>query len=470
MTNQKKKLNFSLNKSYKYGFILKHKTEKFPQGLTKKQIILLSLKKLESFFILEFRLKAFKKWQQLQIPNWANLILKEIDFKKIIIYIKTKEKHNVNLKNKFKLTFQKLGLNITSNIALDFVFDSLSVLTTLKTTLAKQGIIFCSITEAIQCYPNLIKLFLGTIVTPGDNFFTALNSAAFSDGSFCYIPQNTTCSINLSTYFRINNQDIGQFERTLIIVEKNGFVHYIEGCTASKTVKNQLHAAIVELITFKKAQLKYSTIQNWYSGNSNGLGGIYNFVTKRGLLLGIKSTISWVQIETGSAITWKYPSCILVGTSTLGEFYSISLTKNYQQVDTGTKMIHLGSYTKSKIIVKGISCGFSTNSYRGLVKITKNAQYSRNFSQCDSFLLGSTSIASTYPYIISSNSTSIIEHEAKISKVGDDQLFYLVQRGINIEEAINLLISGFCKKILLLLPMEYALEANNLLNLKLTEI
>ena len=354
-----------------------------------------------------------------------------------------------------------------SNVAVDAVFDSISIATTYKEKLAKSGVIFCSISEAIEFYPDLIDKFLGTVISSGDNFFASLNSAVFSDGSFCYIPQNIKCPLELSTYFRINDKDSGQFERTLIIAEKNSSVNYLEGCTAPQFSENQLHAAIVELIAFDNAQIKYSTVQNWYSGDEKGNGGIYNFVTKRGLCIGKNSNISWTQVETGSSITWKYPSCLLIGNNSSGEFYSVALTNNFQQADTGTKMIHLGKETKSKIISKGISCGNSKNSYRGLVKIGSNASLSRNFSQCDSFLIGSSSSACTYPYLDVWNSTSTIEHEAKISKVSEDQLFYLVQRGINVENALSLLISGFCKDVFTMLPMEFATEADKLLSLKL---
>jgi len=352
-------------------------------------------------------------------------------------------------------------------VAIDAVFDSVSIATTFQEKLAKSGVIFCSISEAIQCYPNLVKKFLGSVVSPSDNFFAALNSAVFTDGSFCYIPQNVDCPLELSTYFRINDKESGQFERTLIIAEKNSSLSYLEGCTAPQFSENQLHAAIVELIAFENARIQYSTVQNWYSGNEKGLGGIYNFVTKRGLCIGKNSKISWTQVETGSAITWKYPSCLLVGENSSGEFSSVALTNNYQQADTGTKMIHLGKKTKSKILSKGISCGFSQNCYRGLVKITSNAFYSRNFSQCDSFLLGSNSTACTYPYLEIRNSTALVEHEAKISKVSEEQLFYLLQRGISIEKSVSLLISGFCKDVFTKLPMEFAMEAEKLLSLKL---
>lgn len=475
--NKNNNLQSLTKKYYKYGFKTKIKNESFPKGLTEKIIKYLSKKKKEPLFILNFRLNAYKKWKQMSLPNWSNLNIKSLNFNNIIYY--SIPKQNKKLKNiidpKIIQTFDKLGIlqkTINSNkidVAIDIVFDSVSIITTYREKLAKYGIIFCSISEAIQYYPNLVKKFLGTVISSNDNFFAALNSSIFSDGSFCYIPQNIICPLELSTYFRINNQNSGQFERTLIILEKNSVLNYLEGCTASESKEYQLHAANVELITYKNAKLKYSTIQNWYSGNKNGLGGIYNFVTKRGLALGNLSSISWVQVETGSAITWKYPSCILLGKYTLGEFYSISLTNNYQQVDTGTKMLHIGKYSKSKIIVKGISSDYSKNSYRGLVKIAATALYSRNFSQCDSFLLGSNSLACTYPYLEINNSTSYIEHEAKISKIGEEQLFYLLQRGITLEIAISLLVSGFCNDILLLLPLEYITEANKILSLKISE-
>eukprot|EP01041_Mallomonas_annulata_P000028 gene28-31_t len=412
----------------------------------------------------------------MKFPEWANLSIKKIDFEKLTYYSSPKKKKQLNSLNEVDpeilKTFEKLGISLDeqkklSNVAVDAVFDSVSIATTFKEKLSKHGVIFCSISEAIEFYPELIKKFLGTVISPSDNFFGALNSAVFSDGSFCYIPQNVTCPLELSTYFRINDKESGQFERTLIIAEKNSSVNYLEGCTAPQFSENQLHAAIVELIAFENAKIKYSTVQNWYSGDEFGKGGIYNFVTKRGLCIGKNANISWTQVETGSSITWKYPSCLLVGTNSSGEFYSVALTNNYQQADTGTKMIHLGKKTKSKIISKGISCGNSKNAYRGLVKISSNAAYSRNFSQCDSFLIGSLSTASTYPYLDIWNSTSIVEHEAKISKVSEEQLFYLMQRGISIEQAISLLISGFCKDVFTKLPMEFATEADKLLSLKL---
>ena len=480
MNENKTKTNLEikqvLNEPYKYGFQTKIETEIFPVGLNENIVKLISEKKEEPSFMLNFRIKAYQKWKKMIMPNWANLKINEINYDNITYYSIPKKKKQLNsleeVDPEILKTFEKLGISLDeqkklSNVAVDAVFDSVSIATTYKEKLAKSGVIFCSISEAIKFYPNLIQKFLGTVVGAGDNFYAALNSSVFSDGSFCYVPQNTICPLELSTYFRINDKDSGQFERTLIIAEKNSSVNYLEGCTAPQYSENQLHAAIVELISFENAKIKYSTVQNWYSGNEEGIGGIYNFVTKRGLCIGKNSTISWTQVETGSSITWKYPSCILLGENSVGEFYSVALTNNYQQADTGTKMIHLGQKTKSKIISKGISCGFSKNSYRGLVKILKQAQFSRNFSQCDSFLIGSTSEASTYPYLDISNSTSIVEHEATVSKISEEQLFYLMQRGLTTEQAVSLLISGFCKDVFNMLPMEFASEADKLLALKL---
>jgi Fe-S cluster assembly protein SufB len=480
MSDLKNKTSFKirevLSQPYKYGFSTKIETERFPAGLDEKTIHLISEKKSEPQFIRNFRLKAYSKWRRMQLPNWANLDVRPINFEKLSYYSIPKQKPSLgslhDVDPEILLTFKKLGISLDeqkklANVAIDAVFDSVSISTTYKEKLAKAGVVFCSISEAIQHYPRLIEKFLGSVVSSGDNFFASLNSAVFTDGSFCYIPKNIKCPLELSTYFRINDKNAGQFERTLIIAEKNSQVSYLEGCTAPKFSENQLHAAIVELIAFENADIKYSTVQNWYSGDKNGLGGIYNFVTKRGLCIGANSKISWTQVETGSAITWKYPSCLLLGSRAAGEFYSIALTNNYQQADTGTKMIHIGENTTSKIISKGISCGFSKNSYRGLVKIGLNASSSRNFSQCDSFLLGSNSQACTYPYLDVWNSASIIEHEAKISKISEDQLFYLTQRGISVDQAVSLLINGFCKDVITKLPMEFASEADKLLLLKL---
>ena len=465
-----------LNQPYKYGFNTEIETEDFPKGINEEIIKLIHNKKNEPTFMLDFRLKAFSKWIKMIQPEWANLEIANIDYQEIMYYSIPKQKKKLDsldeVDPEILKTFEKLGISLDeqkklSNVAVDAVFDSVSIGTTYKEKLAKSGVIFCSISDAISDYPELVKQFLGTVISAGDNFFASLNSAVFSDGSFCYIPKNTKCPLELSTYFRINDKEAGQFERTLIIAEKNSSVNYLEGCTAPQYSENQLHAAIVELIAFDNAHIKYSTVQNWYSGDENGIGGVYNFVTKRGLCIGKNAHISWTQVETGSSITWKYPSCILIGNESSGEFYSVALTNNYQQADTGTKMIHLGEKTKSKIISKGISCGNSKNAYRGLVKVGSNANFSRNFSQCDSFLIGSSSQASTYPYIDIWNSNSIIEHEATISKINEDQLFYLMQRGITIEQSISLLISGFCKDVFTMLPMEFAAEADKLLALKL---
>ena len=480
MSDKKNQTNFEINQvinqPYKYGFTTKISNEKFPSGISEEIVSLISEKKEEPDFLKNFRLKAYKKWKTMEFPTWANLKVNEIDYNGITYYSVPKQKKQLNsleeVDPEILKTFEKLGISLSeqkklSNVAVDAVFDSVSIATTYKEKLAKSGVIFCSISDAVLYYPKLVKKFLGTVVPPGDNFFGALNSAVFSDGSFCYIPQNVACPLELSTYFRINDKDSGQFERTLIIAEKNSSVNYLEGCTAPQFSENQLHAAIVELIAFENANIKYSTVQNWYSGDEKGVGGIYNFVTKRGLCIGKNSKISWTQVETGSSITWKYPSCVLLGKNSSGEFYSVALTNNFQQADTGTKMIHLAEKTTSKIISKGISCGNSKNSYRGLVKIGLNANSSRNFSQCDSFLIGANSLACTYPYLDIWNPNSIIEHEAKISKVSEEQLFYLVQRGISVENSVSLLISGFCKDVFTMLPMEFATEADKLLSLKL---
>ena len=461
---------------YKYGFTTKIETESIKPGLNEDVIRLISSKKNEPEFMLYFRLKAYKKWQTMKAPNWAELDYPEINYNDIVFYSAPKKKKKLNsldeVDPELLKTFEKLGISLDeqkklTNVAVDVVFDSVSIATTFKDELAKSGVIFCPISEAIELYPELIKKYLGSIVPIGDNYFTALNSAVFTDGSFCYIPKGVTCPLELSTYFRINDEQSGQFERTLIIAEESSSVSYLEGCTAPQFDTNQLHAAVVELIALDDAQIKYSTVQNWYAGDENGIGGIYNFVTKRGICSGKNSKISWTQVETGSAITWKYPSCILIGDNSQGEFYSVALTNNYQQADTGTKMIHIGKNTKSNIISKGISAGHSKNSYRGLVKINPKASSSRNYSQCDSLLIGNESQANTFPYIQVQNSTAKIEHEASTSKIGEDQIFYLAQRGINIEDAISLMICGFCRDVFTKLPMEFALEADRLLSLKL---
>ncbi len=467
--------NFEQN-NYKYGFSTSVEKDSLLPGVNEDLIRTISQKKDEPEFLLTFRLKAYRKWKTMKFPSWSNLTIPLINFDEIVYYsspVKKKQLDSLEeVDPEILKTFEKLGIPINeqkalANVAIDAVFDSSSVATTFKEKLAKSGVIFCSISEAFSHYPELIKQYLGKVVSVGDNYFAALNSAVFTDGSFCYIPKNINCPLELSTYFRINDMDAGQFERTLIIAEKNASVSYLEGCTAPKYDKNQLHAAVVELIAFENAKIKYSTVQNWYSGDERGLGGIYNFVTKRALCLGEKSEVLWTQVETGSSITWKYPSCVLLGNYSSGEFYSIAMTSNYQQADTGTKMIHLGKKTKSKIVSKGISSGKSKNAYRGLVKISPNALASRNYSQCDSFLIGSESIAATYPYIDVSNLTSIVEHEASLSKLSEDQIFYLQQRGLSEDQALSLIINGFCKDVLTTLPLEFATEANQLLSLKL---
>jgi Fe-S cluster assembly protein SufB len=473
---RKSPLDQLVSQPYKYGFSTQIDNDRLPAGLNETIIRLLSEKKKEPKFMFESRLQALKLWEELKEPNWAELTHSPINYQDLTYYSAPKSKKKLNSLNdvdpELLKTFDKLGISLMeqkriSNVAVDAVFDSVSIATTFKNELAKFGVIFCPISEAIQNYPDLVKTYLGKVVPAGDNYFAALNSAVFSDGSFCFVPKNVTCPLELSTYFRINDQESGQFERTLIIAEKNSYVSYLEGCTAPQRDKNQLHAAIVELITFDNAEIKYSTVQNWYSGDENGKGGIYNFVTKRGLCFGKNSKISWTQIETGSAITWKYPSCLLVGDSSVGEFYSVALTNNYQQADTGTKMIHVGKNTRSTIISKGISAGNSKNSYRGLVKALSKATNARNFSQCDSLLIGEKSNANTFPYIEVKNSASKIEHEASVSKISEEQLFYFSQRGIPSDQAIGILISGFCQDVLLKLPMEFSMEADKLLSLKL---
>jgi Fe-S cluster assembly protein SufB len=465
-----------INKNYQYGFSTNIEKDIIEKGLNENTIRLISQKKKENKFLLNFRLKAFKKWKQIREPEWAHLKFPEIDYQDIIYYsapkLQKKLKNLDEVDPELLKTFEKLGISLTeqkrlSNVAIDAVFDSVSIATTFKDELSKHGVIFTSISEAINEYPNLIEKYLGSVVPIGDNYFSALNSAVFTDGSFCYIPQNTICPMDLSTYFRINDQKSGQFERTLIVAEKNSQVNYLEGCTAPQYDTNQLHAAVVELIAFENANIKYSTVQNWYSGNEIGKGGVYNFVTKRGLCAGNNSKISWTQVETGSSITWKYPSCVLIGDNSKGEFYSVALTNNYQQADTGTKMSHIGKNTRSRIISKGISAGKSKNSYRGLVNINTKALGSRNYSQCDSLLIGNLSNANTFPFISVQNSTSKIEHEASTSKIGEEQIFYFLQRGICLEKAVELMISGFCREIFIELPLEFAAEADKLLTLKL---
>ena len=465
-----------VNQPYKYGFSTTIEKDIIEKGLNEKVISLLSTKKNEPEFLLKFRLKAFKRWKEMSSPEWAQLKFPEINYQDIVYYSAPKFKKKLNsldeVDPELLKTFDKLGISLNeqkrlTNVAVDAVFDSVSIATTFKEELAEYGVIFSSISEAIHDYPELIKEYLGTVVPIGDNYFSALNSAVFTDGSFCYIPKDVTCPLDLSTYFRINDQTSGQFERTLIIAEENSKVNYLEGCTAPQYDNNQLHAAIVELIALDNATIKYSTVQNWYSGNDKGQGGVYNFVTKRGLCVGSNSKISWTQVETGSAITWKYPSCVLIGDDAQGEFYSVALTNNYQQADTGTKMIHIGKNTRSRIVSKGISAGNSKNTYRGFVNVNKKAIGSRNYSQCDSLLIGNISNANTFPFISVQNSTTKIEHEASTSKIGEEQIFYFLQRGISIEKGVELMISGFCREVFTELPLEFASEADRLLSLKL---
>jgi len=461
---------------YKYGFTTDIEMDYIPKGLSEDIVRLISQKKNEPEFLLEFRLKAYRKWLTMEQPDWGHLNIPEIDFSEIIFYAAPKPKKELESLDEVDPelldTFNKLGISleeqkVLSGVAVDAVIDSVSVKTTFSETLAKQGIIFMSFSEAVQEHPELIKKYLGSVVPIGDNYFAALNSAVFSDGSFCYIPKGVRCPVELSTYFRINAANTGQFERTLIVADEGAYVSYLEGCTAPQRDENQLHAAIVEIVTHKDAEVKYSTVQNWYPGDKEGKGGIYNFVTKRGLCEGDNSKISWTQVETGSAITWKYPSCVLKGDYSVGEFYSVAVTNNHQQADTGSKMIHIGKNTKSTIISKGISAGKSHNSYRGLVKINPGAENSRNFSQCDSLLLGDRCGAHTFPYIETNNPSSIVEHEATTSKISDEQLFYCQQRGISSEKAIGLIVNGYAKEVLNQLPMEFAAEAQKLLSISL---
>ena len=465
-----------INKTYQYGFSINIKKDIIKKGLNEQTVLLISKKKKEPEFLRVFRLKGYKKWKQMKEPEWPYLKFPEINYQNIVYYSAPKQKKKLKNLNEVDpellQTFEKLGISLTeqkrlTNVAVDAIFDSVSIGTTFQKELSEYGIIFLSISEATLQNEELIKKYLGSVVPIGDNYFSALNSAVFTDGSFCYIPENTICPLDISTYFRINDQNSGQFERTLIVVEKNSRVTYLEGCTAPQYDTNQLHAAIVELIALDNAQIKYSTVQNWYSGNQFGQGGIYNFVTKRGLCIGINSLISWTQVETGSSITWKYPSCILIGENSQGEFYSIALTHNYQQADTGTKMVHIGSNSRSRIISKGISAGKSKNSYRGLVNVTKKAFGAKNYSQCDSLLIGNLSNANTFPIISVQNLTSKIEHEASTSKIGEEQIFYFLQRGISLEKAVELMVSGFCREIFTKLPLEFASEADKLLTLKL---
>ena len=474
--NQDKILDEVTSGEYKYGFYSDIEAEQIPKGLNEDVIRTISHKKDEPEWLLAYRLEAFRYWQTQKMPTWANLDIPEIDFQNIIYYSAPKKKPGIKSLDEIdpdlKSTFDKLGIPLEeqkhlSGIAVDAVMDSVSVKTTFKETLAEAGIIFCSFSEAVKEYPELVRRYLGTVVPYRDNYFAALNSAVFSDGSFCYIPKGVRCPMELSTYFRINAANTGQFERTLLIADEEAYVSYLEGCTAPMRDENQLHAAIVEIIVENNAEVKYSTVQNWYPGDKNGKGGIFNFVTKRGLCRGENSKISWTQVETGSAITWKYPSCILKGDNSTGEFFSVAVTNNYQQADTGSKMIHIGKNTKSTIVSKGISAGHSQNSYRGLVKVVRKASGARNFSQCDSLLMGDKCGAHTFPYIEADNQTAIVEHEATTSKIGEDQIFYCNQRGINTEDAIGLIVNGYAREVINKLPMEFAVEAQKLLQISL---
>lgn len=461
---------------YKYGFITDIDSDSIASGLTEDVVRYISMKKNEPEWMLDFRLKAYRHWLTLEMPDWAHLKIPEINYQDIIFYSAPKSKKGPEsldeVDPELLKTFEKLGIpleeqKMLTGMAVDAVMDSVSIKTTFKENLAELGIIFCSFSEAVQQYPDLVRQYLGSVVGYRDNFFAALNCAVFSDGSFAYIPKGVRCPMELSTYFRINAANTGQFERTLIVADDNSYVSYLEGCTAPMRDENQLHAAIVEIVAMEQAEVKYSTVQNWYPGDKNGKGGIYNFVTKRGLCKGRGSKISWTQVETGSAITWKYPSCILAGDDSVGEFYSVAVTNNYQQADTGSKMIHLGKNTKSRIVSKGISAGRSQNSYRGMVKISPRADNARNFSQCDSLLLGDRCGAHTFPYIDINNDSAVVEHEATTSKINEDQLFYCNQRGISTEDAVGLIVNGYAKEIINKLPMEFAVEAQKLLQITL---
>lgn len=461
---------------YKYGFVTDIEADEAPRGLSEDTVRFISAKKNEPDWMLQYRLKAYRHWLTMEEPKWPNVCYPAINYQDIIYYSAPKQKIAPNsldeIDPELRKTFDKLGISLDeqkrlTGVAVDAVIDSISVATTFKEELSKVGVIFCSMSEAIQEHPELIKKYLGSVVPATDNFFSALNAAVFSDGSFCYIPKGVRCPMELSTYFRINAANTGQFERTLIVAEAESYVSYLEGCTAPMRDENQLHAAVVELVAMEKAEIKYSTVQNWYPGDKEGKGGIYNFVTKRGICAGDYAKISWTQVETGSSITWKYPSVILKGDHTTGEFYSVAVTNNFQQADTGTKMIHLGKNTKSRIVSKGISAGKSHNSYRGLVDVAKNASNARNFSQCDSLLLGDRCGAHTFPYIQVKNNTAIVEHEATTSKIGEDQIFYCNQRGIDTETAVALIINGFAKEVMNQLPMEFAVEAQKLLAISL---
>jgi Fe-S cluster assembly protein SufB len=476
MTEQDKILDQVTNEDYKFGFVTEIETDLIAKGLSEEVVRLISSKKEEPEWMLDFRLKAYRKWLEMKEPDWAYLKIPPIDYQEVIYYASPKQKKKLDSLDEVDPEiidmFNKLGIPLEeqkhlSGVAVDAVIDSVSVKTTFKEVLAEKGIIFCSFSEAVREFPDLVKKYLGNAVPPTDNYFAALNSAVFSDGSFCYIPKGVRCPMELSTYFRINAANTGQFERTLIVADDDSYVSYLEGCTAPMRDENQLHAAVVEIIAMERAEVKYSTVQNWYPGDKNGKGGIYNFVTKRGICRGDYSKISWTQVETGSAITWKYPSCVLMGDHSKGEFYSVALTNHHQQADTGTKMIHIGKNTKSLIVSKGISAGVSNNSYRGLVKVAKRAENARNFSQCDSLLLGSHCGAHTFPYIECANKTAVLEHEATTSKISEDQIFYCNQRGLKTEDAVAMIVNGYAKEVLNKLPMEFAVEAQKLLALSL---
>jgi Fe-S cluster assembly protein SufB len=474
--DQEKVLHDVTSGEYKYGFVTDIETDIIPAGLSEDIIRLISAKKSEPEWLLQFRLKAFRHWQTMKMPTWANLKIPEINFQDIIYYAAPKQKAAPSslsdVDPELLKTFDKLGIPLEeqqrlTGVAVDAVMDSISVKTTFRETLAEMGIIFCSFSEAVREHPSLVQKYLASIVPYTDNFFATLNSAVFSDGSFCYIPKGVRCPMELSTYFRINASNTGQFERTLLIADEEAYVSYLEGCTAPMRDENQLHAAVVEIVAERGAEVKYSTVQNWYPGDREGKGGIFNFVTKRGMCKGDDSKISWTQVETGSAITWKYPSCILRGNNSVGEFYSVAVTNNYQQADTGTKMIHIGKNTKSTIVSKGISAGFGQNSYRGLVKVLGKAEGARNFSQCDSLLLGDKCGAHTFPYIEVDNPSAIVEHEATTSRIGEDQIFYCNQRGISTEDAVGLIVNGYAREVINKLPMEFAVEAQKLLQISL---
>jgi Fe-S cluster assembly protein SufB len=476
LTEQDKILNEVTGSDYKFGFHTEIDTDSIPKGLSEEVVMLISEKKNEPEWLTERRLKAYRHWLTMKMPNWAHLKIPEIDYQDIIYYAAprrgAKYQSMDEVDPELLDTFNKLGIPLEeqkqlAGVAVDAVMDSVSVKTTFQETLAEQGIIFCSFSEAVQNHPDLVKKYMGSVVPYTDNYFAALNSAVFSDGSFCYIPKGVHCPMELSTYFRINAANTGQFERTLIVAEDDSYVSYLEGCTAPRRDENQLHAAIVEILAMENAEVKYSTVQNWYPGDKNGKGGVFNFVTKRGMCRGDNSKISWTQVETGSAITWKYPSCILRGNNSVGEFYSVAVTNNHQQADTGTKMTHIGKNTRSTIISKGISAGTSQNSYRGLVRIMKGAENARNFSQCDSLLMGDKCGAHTFPYLEVDNRSAIVEHEATTSKIGEDQIFYCNQRGIDTENAVSLIVNGYAREVLNKLPMEFAVEAQKLLALTL---